>query len=343
MKTMLVLGLLACGGLAFGQSKGKDDPRPPRPKAHAKAPVDPEVEAKQIAEKVAKAMIERDDLDDDGKIEVGEFKGTKALFGTLDLNADGKLTFAELVKARGKLDARRDDAMMGRVVPLPQRWLEIPISDFDADRNDKISDKELREYLFFLCDQDASGGIDAAEADYVIQWDRMSEDFEGRVEQFFQRLDKDRSSAVEKSEFKLGDRLMQKHDLDRDGMLAPNEIDPPIGAGFEAFANQNPDTLLERYDGNKDGKLSSGELPGGAKSVFARADQDKDGAVSREELSKALANARDYQFQRLPQGFLERYDLNEDKKVSRTEYPGDDATFARLDANGDGAISKSDD
>lgn len=343
MKTVWVLAVLACGGWAFGQTKGKDDPRPPRPKAPAKAPVDPDVEAKQIAEKVAKAMLERDDLDKNGRIEVGEFKGTKAVFTTLDQNGDGKLTFAELVKGRDKLAARRDEVMMGRVVPLPQRWLEIPISDFDADRNDKVTEKELREYLFFLCDQDGSGGIDAAEADYVIQWDRLSEDFEGRVEQFFQRLDKDRSSIVEKDEFKLGDRLMQKHDLDRDGMLAPDEIDPPLGVGFEAFANQNPDTLLERYDGNKDGELSSGELPGGAKSVFARADQDKDGAVSREELSKALANARDYQFQRLPPGFLERYDLNEDKKVSRAEYPGDDATFTRLDANGDGAVSKADD
>lgn len=343
MKTVWVLAVLACGGWAFGQTKGKDDPRPPRPKAPAKAPVDPDVEAKQIAEKVAKAMLERDDLDKNGRIEVGEFKGTKAVFTTLDQNGDGKLTFAELVKGRDKLAARRDEVMMGRVVPLPQRWLEIPISDFDADRNDKVTEKELREYLFFLCDQDGSGGIDAAEADYVIQWDRLSEDFEGRVEQFFQRLDKDRSSIVEKDEFKLGDRLLQKHDLDRDGMLAPDEIDPPLGVGFEAFANQNPDTLLERYDGNKDGELSSGELPGGAKSVFARADQDKDGAVSREELSKALANARDYQFQRLPPGFLERYDLNEDKKVSRAEYPGDDATFTRLDANGDGAVSKADD
>lgn len=332
--------VVLCGGLCFGQAKGKEEPRPKKP---AKAATDPDAEAKQIAEKVAKAMIERDDLDEDGKIAVGEFKGTKVVFTALDQNADGKLTFAELVKGRGKLDARRDEVMMGRVVPLPQRWLEIPISDFDVDHNDKIVEKELREYLFFLCDQDASGGIDAAEADALVTWDRLSEDFEGRVEQFFQRLDKDRSAVVEKNEFKVGDRLLQKHDLDRDSALAPNEIDPPIGVGFEAFANQNPDTLLERYDGNKDGKLSSGELPGGAKSVFARADEDKDGSVSREELSKALANARDYQFQRLPAGFLERYDLNEDKKVSRAEYPGDDATFTRLDANGDGAVSKADD
>lgn len=111
--------------------------------------------------------------------------------------------------------------------------------------------------------------------------------------------------------------LMQRFDAmdaDKDGKLTQAEIDAFRAARFaaadtngdgaidkdelaalrlqemQARAGNQAARMLDRMDGNGDGKLSASEMPGegmGAQ-LFARADSDKDGAISKAEAEAAM-------------------------------------------------------
>tara|TARA_B100000029_G_scaffold7960_1_gene8431 strand:- start:1397 stop:1684 length:288 start_codon:yes stop_codon:yes gene_type:complete len=46
--------------------------------------------------------------------------------------------------------------------------------------------------------------------------------------------------------------------------------------------------MFSRLDANNNGKLEKNELPGGLQRLLERGDSNKDGAIDREELQKAL-------------------------------------------------------
>jgi Ca2+-binding EF-hand superfamily protein len=284
------------------------------------------------------------DVDKDERVSKKEWKKSRKAFDALDLDKDGYLVLGELVAmmaARGPAAKDAKDAMVA-IVPLNERLQEFDIVRFDADRDGRIAAREYEDWVFALADQDQDGMLRLEEAYQLVRFGEFGAASNRDEGVFVDRHDRSRDGRVSRSEFALDEKLFAGLDADGDGVLAPAELGNGRPDGLDAFANMNPDTFLEKHDKNGDGVLAGSELPGGTKSLFARADKDEDGKIDRDELADTLRTAQRYQFATIAPTFMERYDLNADGKVVRREYPGDDTTFARLDVNGDGAVTRAD-
>ncbi len=104
--------------------------------------------------------------------------------------------------------------------------------------------------------------------------------------------------------------------------------------GAAAYA-KGPKGDFSRFDKDGDGKVAISELDARHKEFLAKADKDGDGYVTKDEMD-ALHKDRmaEHQARRFP-------DANNDGSVDRREF--EDAArekFDKLDANGDGLISK---
>ncbi len=112
--------------------------------------------------------------------------------------------------------------------------------------------------------------------------------------------------------------------------------------------------MLERFDANKDGKLSKDEVTD--ERMWTRlvaADKDGDGIVSKEEMAAMPANTparggrgqgggRDGGGEQAFKFLAEKYDADKNGEVSKQEYARDAATFTRLDRNQDGVLTAAD-
>jgi Ca2+-binding EF-hand superfamily protein len=97
------------------------------------------------------------------------------------------------------------------------------------------------------------------------------------------------------------------------------------------------DRIFERFDANKDGRLTQDELPAQVAERIMEADADGDGAVTKEELEQARQKLGDRFLDRL----FERFDANADGKLTPDEVPPRLADrLMKADADGDGGVTK---
>jgi Ca2+-binding EF-hand superfamily protein len=95
----------------------------------------------------------------------------------------------------------------------------------------------------------------------------------------------------------------------------------------------------ERYDANKDGKISQDEIDTNRTATFGEFDANKDNGLSLEEFEKVWLKA---QRQRMVREF-QRFDADGDAKVTLDEYKKPLASIVqRMDANNDGMIDEND-
>jgi Ca2+-binding EF-hand superfamily protein len=131
-----------------------------------------------------------------------------------------------------------------------------------------------------------------------------------------------------------------------------------VVAGFSAAQDED---LFTKLDANKDGFVTSDEVPEAQKGLFERmlrnADKDGDKKLSKAEFQlglkpdeapkQPLAGGQGFPGrpgaagQGNPREFFARWDANKDGKLSKDELPPPmQENFARLDANGDGFVSE---
>ncbi len=174
--------------------------------------------------------------------------------------------------------------------------------------------------------------------------------------EFFELLDANDDQVIDKSEVPESGRpafekLLTSGDRNKNGRLEIAEFRELVAGLREGGAPASaPDTnnagagnLQQRFaaaDKNGDGKISREEWPGNPE-VFAQADADKDGFVSRDEAVQFFGT------QGAPgqggPGVVARIlgmDKNGDGKVSKKEFTGPPGAFGRIDADGDGLITK---
>lgn len=233
--------------------------------------------------------------------------------------------------AKNALTFGSDDPKRDWAVVIGGGDLEL----YDRDHNNKLDASELARLVFERVDLDRSGGLSPGEFALLP--------LSNHRRALFAKLDRDHDGFVSLRELGPMTALVELCDTNGDGMLSREEIPRvrPVGGPFPMILAADAKTALELLDQNHDGKLSQKELehfPG----VLQRFDQNKDGELDLKELETAVTAARAEGPYAAFDDFLTRYDLDQDGAVSRLEFPGSDALFARLDANGDGVISAKD-
>lgn len=106
-------------------------------------------------------------------------------------------------------------------------------------------------------------------------------------------LDTDKNGTLSAAEIANAPAALKTLDANHDGQLNPEELRPnfPEGGRGGPRGDNSAEALnrLLAYDKNNDGKLTADELPERMRDLIARADEDKDGALSKEELTRFLS------------------------------------------------------
>lgn len=100
-------------------------------------------------------------------------------------------------------------------------------------------------------------------------------------------LDQNKDGELTADEIAKASTSLLTLDKNKDGKLGEDELRPNMEGG----PNNAPSaaelvTRLLEFDTNKDGKLSKAEAPGRLQGIFERADENRDGFLTRDELTK---------------------------------------------------------
>jgi hypothetical protein len=98
-------------------------------------------------------------------------------------------------------------------------------------------------------------------------------------------------------------------------------------------------SMIERYDANKDGKITQDEINNNRQAWYAEFDLDKDGKLSLVEFEKLWLKAR----HRMMVREFQFFDTDGDGNVTILEYKGPlEDIVAERDRNSDGVLSRED-
>ena len=170
------------------------------------------------------------------------------------------------------------------------------------------------------------------------------------VSPVFAALDVDRDGTLSPAELVNAPVALAVLDRNNDGALTRDEVRPAFGRGGREgrgepvnTAPASPDDLaamLMSFDKNGDGKLTKTEVPERMLGLFDRADADKDGTLTAEELTRSAAATAGPAADR--PGFGRR-DEGPEREGRRARGEGGrmrgDPLVAALDADRDGTIS----
>ena len=188
-------------------------------------------------------------------------------------------------------------------------------------------------------------------------------EFRGPTSRVATALDSDRDGVISAAELLAAPAALKQLDANGDGQLTADELRPSFGGrrGGEGFgrgeggergggAEASPDDLadtLMAFDRNGDGSLIRSEVPERFQGLFDRADANKDGALSREELKQSATSSarqgggggRGGRGGPMPDPLVRVLDLDRDGSLSSAEIASATAALKALDGNGDGQLS----
>ncbi len=195
-------------------------------------------------------------------------------------------------------------------------------------------------------------------------------------------LDSNSDGVISKSEIENASKSLQSLDKNKDGQLTSDEMRPDfsvirrrssdpsgLGGGDDgssragASVKGRENEMVARFmkmDEDKDGKLSSGEVPERLRAFFGRADQNEDGFATREELLAAASRAmrtngknappmqreagqrgRQRDSEQFFARMFEQRDADKDGKLSADEMPEQMAgRLQQIDTDADGFVSR---
>jgi Ca2+-binding EF-hand superfamily protein len=189
----------------------------------------------------------------------------------------------------------------------------------------------------------------------------------------FLALDADRDGVISSAEVANASTSLKTLDANGDGKLSEDEVRPQMsgrgarsGRGGEPGETPAPTTdemvkTLMAFDKNGDGQLTSDELPERMHGLFDRADADKNGVLTVDEIRKSAQATAAPGTSGRGEGFrpggrqggrgggpnfmrldpiLAALDTNSDGEISAAEIAAAPAALKKLDANGDGKLTE---
>ncbi len=188
----------------------------------------------------------------------------------------------------------------------------------------------------------------------------------------FQALDADKDGVISAAEMSKAAAALKSLDKNGDGKLTEDEVRPQMGGRGgggrdgergETAAPTADDMVkaLMAFDKNGDGQLTRDELPERMQGLFDRADSDKNGILTADEIRKSAqatagpaargggegrrgegregGRGEGPRFMRLDP-ILAALDTDSDGEISAAEIAAAPTALKKLDKNGDGQLSK---
>jgi Ca2+-binding EF-hand superfamily protein len=121
----------------------------------------------------------------------------------------------------------------------------------------------------------------------------------------------------------------------REGGPPPETPAPPPSA-------DDMTATLMMFDANHNGQLEKSEIPGRFQGLFERADTNKDGILTKEEISALAEASRQMKLPPRPNRFdlaMSALDIDGDGEISAAEIQAAPKSLLTLDKNGDGQIT----
>jgi len=144
---------------------------------------------------------------------------------------------------------------------------------------------------------------------------------------FIQQFDKDNDGKVSRAEFPGSDHKFKDLDKNKDSYIDEGEAPKRPPSGMRKGVG-----FIGRFDKNNDGRVSRKEFPG-SDHKFKHLDKNKDSYIDEGE-----APRRPRPHGRRSGSFMQKFEEDNDGKVSRAEFLGADERFNRHDENQDGYI-----
>lgn len=256
----------------------------------------------------------------------GKRQGMKMAFERYDSNSDGVITQDEV-----------DAAVVERFTELAGDDGTITLEQYRAAWMDRTSEHQVRG--FQRLDRDGDGSVTKAEYDSASErmFSRLDRDGNGELT----RATRDGERSAERSGQRDGNKSA-KRSGERDGNKSAKRSGGHGKKGMRGGSHRgggNVAMLMERFDVDKDGKITRAEFDDVRTSVFGGADGDGNGAIT---LSEFATIWQDLNSDRIVGGF-QRMDSDGDLKITQEEYAERSSDFVKMhDRNGDGVVTKAD-
>jgi Ca2+-binding EF-hand superfamily protein len=252
------------------------------------------------------------DLNRDGILTSDEIPDA-AIFGKVDADKDGKVTRAEVgaflnVKPEPGKEGKGPEGKEGKAAKpaekkseaapdLEPRTVKERVEDLfrrlDLDKDGKIQRKELpgaSDEQWQRYDRTHDDALNRREATrYVEEQLEMAKRYP-RPDNFMDLFDMNRDKKVTKKEYDGPGQFFRMYDGDKDSVVTEGELAMPQMANVPLEDEMDMDGptalpkqgLLERYDANKDERITPDELK--AENLFRRLDKNDDGVLTGPEL-----------------------------------------------------------
>ncbi|MEX3008464.1 calcium-binding protein [Hoeflea sp. TYP-13] len=227
------------------------------------------------------------------------------------------------------------------------RGMKRAFERYDTNKDGVITQEEVDAVIVERFNNIAGeDGVITLE-DYRTAWlDRSN----GRMVRAFQQLDRDGDGSVTTEEFNAAsDRMFNRLDRDGNGELTKpargEKAEAGKGKGKMAkrsgprHGGRGAERLMERFDVDKDGKITRAEFDEVRTSLFSGADADGNQSVTLEEFVTVW---QDMNSDRVVRGF-QKLDADGNLQVTQEEYSARTSDFVKKhDRNRDGVVTKAD-
>ncbi|MGB2715247.1 MAG: hypothetical protein WBC51_13775 [Vicinamibacterales bacterium] len=214
------------------------------------------------------------DRNGDGTISRNEWQGSDRSFRVHDWNNDGVLSGDEVRVGAARQTSEDDYDPVRR--PEFRNWTERGFANLDRNSDGRITRAE------WYYDREAFIRADRNRDNVLTKAEFLGEDIDSDREDRFDYLDANNNGRIERSEWHGSRETFEWMDRNNDGVLSRNEA---VG---EELAQQQD--LFASLDANNDNVITANEWQWSRQS-FVRQDRNRDGELSRNELTNAELKA----------------------------------------------------